>query len=136
MYRKQHRTRLNPNWREHRIRHLMNKLEELSLWDREEELKASQAQFLREQKLEQIQDRQRNHDLCLNLMRQRHESEMESAVLLDRGANGINDENTSATIARAMNLASPANVLAYDLPTPPYISQTTCSTRTRKSIEF
>jgi len=113
------RTRLNPNWREHRMRRLMNKLEELSLWDREEELKASQAQSLREQKWEQIQDRQRNHDLCLNLMRQRHESEMESAVLLDRGANGINDENTSASIARAMNLASPANVLAYDLPTPP-----------------
>jgi hypothetical protein len=114
------RTHLNPNWREHRIRHLMNKLEELSLWDREEELKVAQAQFLREQKLEQIQDRQRNHDLCLNLMRQRHESEMESAVLLDRVAIGINDENTSATIAQTMNLASPANVLAYDLPTPPY----------------
>ncbi|CAF4796154.1 unnamed protein product, partial [Rotaria magnacalcarata] len=59
----------------------MNKLEELSLWDREEELKVIQAQFLREQKLEQIQDRQRNHDLCLQLMRQRHESEIESAVL-------------------------------------------------------
>jgi hypothetical protein len=115
------RTRLNPNWREHRIRRLMNKLEELSLWDREEELKVTQAQFLREQKLEQIQDRQRNHDLCLHLMRQRHESEMESAVLLDRLATGINDENTSATIARAMNLVSPANILAYDLPTPPYI---------------
>jgi len=118
---KTNRTRLNPNGREHRIRHLMNKLEELSLWDREEELKASQAQFLREQKLEQIQDRQRNHDLCLNLMRQRHESEMESAVLLDRMANGLNDENTSATIARAMNLASTANALVYDIPTTPYI---------------
>jgi hypothetical protein len=114
------RTRLNPNWREHRIRHLMNKLEELSLWDREEELKVAQAQFLREQKLEQIQDRQRNHDLCLNLMRQRHESEMESAVLLDRAVSCINDENTSATIAQAMNSASPMNILAYDLPTPPY----------------
>ncbi len=118
---KTNRTRLNPNWREHRTRHLMNKLEELSLWDREEELKASQAQFLREQKLEQIQDRQRNHDLCLNLMRQRHESEMESAVLLDRVANSLHDENTSATIIRAMTLASSANALAYDLPTPPYI---------------
>jgi hypothetical protein len=116
---KTNRSRLNPNWREHRTKRLMNKLEELSLWDREEELKAAQAQSLRDQKWEQIQDRQRNHDLCLNLMRQRHESEMESAVLLDRGANGINDENTSASIARAMNLASPANVLAYDLPTPP-----------------
>ncbi|CAF2782240.1 unnamed protein product [Rotaria sp. Silwood2] len=113
------RTRLNPNWREHRMRRLMNKLEELSLWDREQELKATQAQILREQKLEQIQDRQRNHDLCLQLMRQRHDSEMESAILLDRAANNVNDENTSATIAQAMNLASPANVLAYDLPTPP-----------------
>ena len=113
------RTRLNPNWREHRTRRLMNKLEELSLWDREEELKASQAQQLREQKWEQIQDRQRNNDLCLNLMRQRHESEMESAVLLDRGANNVNDENTSATIAHAMKIASPANALAYDLPSPP-----------------
>jgi hypothetical protein len=117
---KTNRSRLNPNWREHRTRRLMNKLEELSLWDREEELKASQAQSLREQKWEQIQDRQRNHDLCLNLMRQRHESEMESAVTLDRAATGINDENTSATIARAMNLSSPANILAYDLPTPPH----------------
>jgi len=117
---KTNRSRLNPNWREHRTRHLMNKLEELSLWDREEELKASQAQALREQKWEQIQDRQRNHDLCLNLMRQRHESEMESAILLDRGANIVNDENTNATIARAMNISSPANVLAYDLPTPPH----------------
>ncbi|CAF0782443.1 unnamed protein product [Rotaria sp. Silwood1] len=116
---KTNRSRLNPNWREHRTRRLMNKLEELSLWDREEELKASQAQSLREQKWEQIQDRQRNHDLCLQLMRQRHESEMESAVKLDRAATGINDENTSATIATAMNLASPSNVLAYDLPTPP-----------------
>ena len=113
------RSRLNPNWREHRTRRLMNKLEELSLWDREEELKASQAQQLREQKWEQIQDRQRNNDLCLNLMRQRHESEMESAVILDRGANNVNDENTSATITRAMKIASPANILAYDLPTPP-----------------
>ncbi|CAF3963558.1 unnamed protein product [Rotaria sordida] len=113
------RTRVNRNWREHRMRHLMNKLEELSLWDREEELKVTQAQLLREQKLEQIQDRQRNHDLCLQLMRQRHGSEMESAVLLDRAANNINDESTSATIAQAMTLASPANVLAYDLPTPP-----------------
>ncbi|CAF4727227.1 unnamed protein product [Rotaria sp. Silwood1] len=114
------RTRLNPNWREHRIRRLMNKLEELNLWDREEELKATQAQYLREQKLEQIQDRQRNHDLCLQLMRQRHESEIESAVLLDRTANtNINDENTSVTIAQAMNLASSTNILTYDLPTPP-----------------
>ncbi|UJR33621.1 hypothetical protein I4U23_021056 [Adineta vaga] len=117
---KTNRTRLNPNWREHRTKRLMNKLEELSLWDREEELKASQAQSLRDQKWEQIQDRQRNHDLCLNLMRQRHESEMESAVLLDRGATGINDENTSATIARAMSLATPAEILEYDLPTPPH----------------
>jgi len=98
----------------------MNKLEELSLWDREEELKASQAQCLREQKLEQIQDRQRNHDLCFNLMRQRHESEMESAVLLDPKANSINDENINSTITRTMNLASPDAILAYDLPTPPY----------------
>lgn len=117
---KTNRSRLNPNWREHRTRHLMNKLEELSLWDREEELKAAQAQSLREQKWEQIQDRQRNHDLCLNLMRQRHESEMESAVVLDRGASIVNDENTSATIARAMNITSPANILQYDLPTPPH----------------
>ena len=117
---KTNRTRLNPNWREHRTRHLMNKLEELSLWDREEEMKASQAQFLREQKLEQIQDRQRNHDLCLHLMRQRHESEMESAVLLDRAATGANDELTRSTIAQAMHLASPAgHVLGYDLPMPP-----------------
>ncbi|CAF3481024.1 unnamed protein product [Adineta steineri] len=116
---KTNRARLNPNWREHRTRRLMNKLEELSLWDREEELKAAQAQSLRDQKWEQIQDRQRNHELCLNLMRQRHESEMESAILLDRGASSINDENTSASIARAMNFASPAEVLAYDLPTPP-----------------
>jgi hypothetical protein len=114
------RTRLNPNWREHRIRRLMNKLEELSLWDREEELKVTQAQFLREQKLEQIQDRQRNHDLCLNLMRQRHESEMESAVLLDRAAHRFNDENTNAIIAQTMNLSSPADILIYDLPNPPY----------------
>ena len=113
------RSRLIPNWREHRTRRLMNKLEAMSLWDREEEMKASQAQFLREQKLEQIQDRQRNHDLCLHLMRQRHESEMESAVLLDRAASGINEENTRATIAQAMQLASPANVLAYSLPAPP-----------------
>lgn len=110
------RNRLTPNWREHRIRHLMNKLEELSLWDREEELKVSQAQFLREQKLEQIHDRQRNHDLCLNLMRQRHESEMESAVLLDRAATGVNDEVTNDTIARAVNLGSPASsTLPYAL---------------------
>jgi len=113
------RSRLNPNWREHRTRRLMNKLEELSLWDREEELKASQAQSLRDQKWEQIQDRQRNHDLCLNLMRQRHESEMESAVLLDRGANGVNDENTTATIARTMKLATPTNGLGYDVPLTP-----------------
>lgn len=130
------RTRLNPNWREHRTRRLMNKLEELSLWDREEELKASQAQSLREQKWEQIQDRQRNHDLCLNLMRQRHESEMESAVTLDRQATGINDENTSATIARAMNLASPANVLAYDLPTPPQTLKRRVRQDQEKSVEF
>lgn len=110
------RTRLNPNWREHRIRHLMNKLEELSLWDREEELKVAQAQFLREQRLEQIHDRQRNQDLCLNLMRQRHESEMESAVLLDRAAMSVNDELTNATIARAINLASPTSAsLPYTL---------------------
>ena len=110
------RTRLTPNWREHRIRHLMNKLEALSLWDREEELKVSQAQFLREQKLEQIHDRQRNHDLCLNLMRHRHESEMESAVLLDRGATGVNDEVTNDTIARAVNLASTtSSTLPYAL---------------------
>ncbi|CAF2008290.1 unnamed protein product [Rotaria magnacalcarata] len=115
------RTRVNPNWREHRIRRLMNKLEELSLWDREEELKVTQAQFLREQKLEQIQDRQRNHDLCLQLMRQRHESEIESAVLLDRSANSINDEITNATIAQTMNLASQKNTLGYGLSIPPPI---------------
>ena len=130
------RSRLNPNWREHRTRRLMNKLEELSLWDREEELKAAQAQSLREQKWEQIQDRQRNHDLCLNLMRQRHESEMESAVTLDRQAAGINDENTSATIARAMNLASPANVLAYDLPTPPQALKRRVRQEQEKAVEF
>jgi hypothetical protein len=110
------RTRLNPNWREHRVRRLMNKLEELTLWDREEELKASQAQFLREQKLEQIQDRQRNHDLCLFLMRQRHESEMESAVLLDRASNSVNDEMTRTSIAQAMKLATSDDGLAYALP--------------------
>jgi hypothetical protein len=133
---KTNRSRLNPNWREHRTRRLMNKLEELSLWDREEELKAAQAQSLREQKWEQIQDRQRNHDLCLNLMRQRHESEMESAVILDRAATGINDENTSATIARAMNLASPANILAYDLPTPPHALKRRVKQEEEKSTEF
>jgi hypothetical protein len=133
---KTNRSRLNPNWREHRTRRLMNKLEELSLWDREEELKAAQAQSLREQKWEQIQDRQRNHDLCLNLMRQRHESEMESAVILDRAATGINDENTSATIARAMNLSSPANILAYDLPTPPHALKRRVKQEEEKSTEF
>ncbi|CAF3466727.1 unnamed protein product [Rotaria socialis] len=115
------RTRVNPNWREHRIRCLMNKLEVLSLSDREEELKVTQAQFLREQKLEQIQDRQRNHDLCLQLMRQRHESEIENAVLLDRSENSINDEITSTTIAQTMNLASQKNVLGYGLLIPPSI---------------
>jgi hypothetical protein len=130
------RSRLNPNWREHRTRRLMNKLEELSLWDREEELKASQAQSLREQKWEQIQDRQRNNDLCLNLMRQRHESEMESAVLLDRAATGVNDENTNATIARAMNLASPANILAYDLTTPPQTLRRRAKQEQDKTTEF
>ena len=109
------RTRLNPNWREHRTRHLMNKPEALSLWDREEEMKASQAQFLREQKLEQIQDRQRNHDLCLHLMRQRHESEMESAVLLDRAATGANDELTRSTIAQAVHLAGDPTMLPATL---------------------
>ncbi|CAF0761149.1 unnamed protein product [Rotaria sordida] len=133
---KTHRSRLNPNWREHRTRRLMNKLEELSLWDREEELKASQAQSLREQKWEQIQDRQRNHDLCLHLMRQRHESEMESAVKLDRAATGINDENTNATIATAMNLASPSNVLAYDLPTPPQILKRRVRQDEENSLEY
>jgi hypothetical protein len=130
------RSRLNPNWREHRTRRLMNKLEELSLWDREEELKASQAQSLREQKWEQIQDRQRNNDLCLNLMRQRHESEMESAVTLDRAATSVNDENTSATIARAMNLASPAKILAYDLPTPPQTLKRRVRQEQEKSAEL
>lgn len=130
------RVRLTPNWREHRTRRLMNKLEELSLWDREEELKAAQAQSLREQKWEQIQDRQRNHDLCLNLMRQRHESEMESAVTLDRGATAANDENTTATIARAMNLASPADVLAYDLPTPPHSLKRRVRQDQEKATEF
>ncbi|CAF3552291.1 unnamed protein product [Adineta steineri] len=114
------RSRLNPNWREHRIRHLMNKLEELSLWDREEELKVSQAQFLREQKLEQIQDRQRNNNLCLRLMRQRHESEMESAVLLDQGANNINNEHINATIAQTMKLTSKSDVFNNDLSIPSY----------------
>lgn len=101
---KTNRTRLTPHWREHRLRHLMNKLEELALWDREEEMKQSQAQFLREQKLEQIADRQRNHDLCLHLMRQRHESEMESAVLLDRSTSQINDELRKSSIAQAKRL--------------------------------
>ncbi|UJR13634.1 hypothetical protein I4U23_000647 [Adineta vaga] len=113
-------TRSNPNWREHRIRRLMNRLEELSLWDREVELKTSQAQCLRSQKLEQIQDRQRNNDLCLQLMRQRHESEMESAVLLDQEANRVNKENIHAIISRTMNLTSASDALDYDLPNPPY----------------
>ncbi|CAF2336593.1 unnamed protein product [Rotaria sp. Silwood2] len=133
---KTNRSRLNPNWREHRTRRLMNKLEELSLWDREEELKASQAQSLREQKWEQIQDRQRNHDLCLQLMRQRHESEMESAVTLDSAATGINDENTNATIATAMNLASPSNVLAYDLPIPPQTLKRRVRLEEEKALEL
>ncbi|CAF1238935.1 unnamed protein product [Adineta steineri] len=93
----------------------MNKLEELSLWDREEQLKVSQAQFLREQKFEQIQDRQRYNDLCLRLMRQRHESEMESAVLLDQIANHINNEHINTTIAQTMKLTSKSNVLNNDL---------------------
>ncbi|CAF1638600.1 unnamed protein product [Adineta ricciae] len=112
--------RSNPNWREHRIRRLMNRLEELTLWDREEELKASQAQSLRSQKLEQIHDRQRNNDLCLQLMRQRHESEMESAVLLDQQANPVNKENIHAIISRTMNLTSPSDAQDYNLPNPPY----------------
>ncbi|CAM4799638.1 unnamed protein product [Rotaria magnacalcarata] len=112
-------SRINPNWREHRTRRLMNRLEELSLWDREEELKASQAQALREQKWEQILDRQRNHDLCLSLMRQRHESEMESAIKLDPGVTGINDENTSATIANAVNLSIALNGFTNDVPPTP-----------------
>ena len=120
---KTNRSRLNPNWREHRTRRLMNKLEELSLWDREEELKAAQAQSLREQKWEQIQDRQRNHDLCLNLMRQRHESEMISAVTLDRAAAIVNDESTSATIANTMSLASTANALANGIPLSPQVNK-------------
>lgn len=98
------RSRANLQGREHRIRHLMNKVEELSLWDREEELKGSQARFLREQKLEQIIDRQRNNDLCWNLMRQRHESEMESAVLLDRRPSKFDDEWRKSSIAQARRL--------------------------------
>ncbi|CAF0862024.1 unnamed protein product [Didymodactylos carnosus] len=110
-------TRLNPNWREHRTRRLMNKLEELSLWDREEEMKYKQAEWLREQKWEQIQDRQRNHDLCFNLMKARHESEMESAVTLDNHQN--DDFNTRNTILKTLQLSSLNNVIDYDIPMPP-----------------
>ncbi|CAF0926758.1 unnamed protein product [Didymodactylos carnosus] len=111
------RTRLNPNWREHRTRRLMNKLEELSLWDREEELKFKQAEWLREQKWEQIQDRQRNHDLCLTLMKARHESEMESAVTLDNRQN--DDFNTTNTILNTLQLSSLNNAIDYDIPMAP-----------------
>ncbi|CAF3638644.1 unnamed protein product [Rotaria socialis] len=130
------RSRINPNWREHRTRRLMNRLEELSLWDREEELKASQAQALREQKWEQILDRQRNHDLCLSLMRQRHESEMESAIKLDPGVTGINDENTSATIANAVNLSIALNGFTNDVPPTPQSLKRRVRQDEEKTVEF
>lgn len=69
--------------REHRQKRLMNKLEQFELWDAEQEQKQKQYELAREQRYKNIMDRLKNQEFCVNLMKKRHESDLETTRELE-----------------------------------------------------
>lgn len=69
--------------REHRQRRLINKLEQFELWDMEQEQKQKQYEIAREQRYKNIMDRLQTQDFVVNVMKQRHNSELEATRELE-----------------------------------------------------
>ena len=51
---------------------------QFELWDIEQEQKQKQYELAREQRYKNIMDRLKNQEFCVNLMRKRHESDLET----------------------------------------------------------
>jgi hypothetical protein len=64
--------------RDHRQKRLTNKLEQFELWDIEQSAKQKQYELAREQRYKNIMERLKSQEFCVNLMRQRHESDLET----------------------------------------------------------
>jgi len=64
--------------RENRQKRLVNKLEQFELWDMEQEQKQRQYELAREQRYKNIMERLKSQDICVNLMKRRHESDLET----------------------------------------------------------
>ena len=64
--------------REQRQKRLVNRLEQFELWDLDQEQKQRQYEKAREQRYQNIMERLKSQDFCLNTMRKRHETDMET----------------------------------------------------------
>lgn len=73
--------------RDHRQKRLINKLEQFELWDIEQEQKQRQYELAREQRYKNIMERIKTQDFCVNVMKKRHESDLESTKDLECYAN-------------------------------------------------
>lgn len=63
--------------RDHRQKRLLNKLEQFELWDIEQEQKHKQYEIARDQRYRNIMERLKSQEFCVNVMKKRHESDLE-----------------------------------------------------------
>lgn len=73
--------------REHRQKRLINRLEQFELWDIEQEKKHKQYDLAREQRYKTIVERLKSQEFCVNLMKKRHESDLETSRELETYSN-------------------------------------------------
>lgn len=73
--------------RDHRQKRLVNKLEQFELWDMEQEHKQKQFEQARDQRYKNIVDRLKCQEFCVNMMKKRHESDIETSRELDSYGN-------------------------------------------------
>jgi hypothetical protein len=69
--------------RDHRQKRLTNKLEQFELWDIEQSQKQKQYELAREQRYKNIMERLKSQEFCVNLMKKRHESDLETTRELE-----------------------------------------------------
>lgn len=69
--------------REHRQKRLHNKLEQFELWDIEQSQKQKQFEKAREQRYNNIMERLKSQEFCVNTMKKRHESDLEATKDLE-----------------------------------------------------
>jgi hypothetical protein len=69
--------------REIRQKRLITRLEQFELWDIEQEQKHKQYEIAREQRYRSIMDRLKSQEFCVNVMKKRHESDLETTRELE-----------------------------------------------------